>query len=490
MCSAERAATRTARKPLSLAARLTAWFIVSAFALTVVVTGSLYWALARGLAQADDETLLDKVHVLGSLLSAAHPDEAVITQEIGEDADAPRRTYVRVLLASGSVLNETPGMAEELPTGSFRPVGRGAASIQGADGRPFRGLSQSLGLVAGPAGYVVQVASDITEDQRLLAGYRIDLAVVLGVSLLACAGAGYQIVQTGLRPLRRIARAAGEIGASTLDKRLETADLPAELQSLALTFNAMLVRLHGSFSRLRQFSDDIAHELRTPLNRLLIASEVALTQAKTLDDYRDALASNIEACTRLSQMVQSLLFLARSENPAARIERENIELGRELAAIAEFYEPLASEAGLRFSVACPVGLAGQVDRSLLQRAIGNLVANAIAHTPRGGSIRIEARDAGDALAIKVVDTGRGIATAHLPHVFERFYRADPTRAAVNGNLGLGLPIVKSIAALHGGTVDIESASGSGTAVTLNLPKQIIAAASPYGDAGGGIGRDR
>jgi two-component system heavy metal sensor histidine kinase CusS len=470
MSSADRPAIGAARKPLSLAARLTAWFVASAFALAVIVAGSLYWALVRGLAQADDEMLLDKVHVIDTLLSAPRPDDAVITQEIGEDADAPQRTYVRVLSPSGVVLHEAPGMTTELPTDLFPPPARGSASIRGADGRPFRGLSRHL--ASGPAGArdIAQVATDVSSDDRLLARYRTDLAIVLGLALLACAGAGYQIVQSGLRPLRRIARAAEEIGASTLDKRLEAAGLPAELKSLALTFNAMLERLQGSFSRLRQFSDDIAHELRTPLNRLLIASDVALTQAKTVADYRDALTANIDACTRLSQMVQSLLFLARSENPAARIVRERIELGRELAAIEEFYEPLASEAGLRLSVACAPGLVAEVDRALLQRAIGNLVANAIAHTPRDGAIRITARDAGEVLAIEVADTGRGIAAEHLPHVFERFYRADATRAAANGNLGLGLAIVKGIAALHGGSVAIDSAGGAGTAVTLHLPK--------------------
>jgi two-component system, OmpR family, heavy metal sensor histidine kinase CusS len=476
MSSADRVAGGAARQPLSLAARLMAWFAASAFALVFVVTGSLYWALARGLAQADDETLLDKVHVVASLLSAPHPDAAVITQEIGEDADAPRRTYVRIVSPSGAVLHETPGMATELPIGLFPPVARGSASIRGADGRPFRGLSQRLAPVAGRARDVVEVATDVTEDQRLLDRYRADLAIVLGLALLASAGAGYQIVRAGLRPVHRIAQAAEAIGASTLDNRLEVGGLPAELRSLALTFNAMLERLHDSFSRLRQFSDDIAHELRTPLNRLLIASEVALTQAKTVADYRDALAANIDSCAQLSQMVQSLLFLARSENAATRIARERIELGRELAAIEEFYEPLVSDAGLRLSVSCTQGLAAELDRSLLQRAIGNLVANAIAHTPRGGAIRIDVRDAGVGLAIEVADTGHGIAEEHLPHVFDRFYRADPTRGAASGNLGLGLAIVKGIAALHGGSVEIQSARGAGTSVTLHLPKETAASA--------------
>jgi two-component system heavy metal sensor histidine kinase CusS len=234
----------------------------------------------------------------------------------------------------------------------------------------------------------------------------------------------------------------------------------------------MLQRLDASFSRLRQFSDDIAHELRTPINRVLIANEVALGQARTSDEYRDVLASNVDACGRLSQMVQSLLFLARSEGPQSRIEREMIDVAHELSALREFYEPLACEAGLELAVACDGGLMAQLDRSLLRRAIGNLITNSIAHTPRGHSISILGKDEGASVSIDVIDTGQGIGAEHLPHVFDRFYRADPNRSTSEGHLGLGLSIVKSIATLHGGSVEIESLIGQGTRVRIRLPKSV------------------
>jgi two-component system heavy metal sensor histidine kinase CusS len=481
MSSADRATRasgggRAQRARWSLAVRLMVWFVVSAFALVVIVTGSLYWALVSSLAQAEDEILLNKVHVLHGLLAAPHPDETVIAQEIGEDANAPRRTYVRVLSLAGAVLYETPGMAAELPPRSF-PAAIAASEgvkgmLHGVDERPFRIRSAPLGIARprSSADVVVEAAVDVSSDEKLLARYRTDLAVVLTTALLVCAAAGYQIVQAGLRPLDRIARAAEAISASTLNRRLDAGRLPAELRRLATTFNAMLERLDESFSRLGQFSDDIAHELRTPINRLLIANEVALGQTRTVDEYRDVLASNIDSCARLSQMVQSLLFLARSESPQSRINRETIDLGRELSAIGEFYEPLAGEAGITLSTACEAGLTADVDRSLLQRAVGNLIANAIAHTPSGGSIRVVGRDAGTSLSIEVADTGDGIAADHLPHVFDRFYRVNQNRSTAGGNLGLGLAIVKSVAALHGGSVEIESALAAGTAVKVHLPK--------------------
>jgi two-component system, OmpR family, heavy metal sensor histidine kinase CusS len=167
-----------------------------------------------------------------------------------------------------------------------------------------------------------------------------------------------------------------------------------------------------------------------------------------------------------------LLFLARSEGPQSRIEREMIDVAHELTAIREFYEPLASEAGLALVVVCDRGLMAQVDRSLLRRAIGNLIMNSIAHTPCGHSIRILGKDEGASMAIEVIDTGQGIAAEHLPHVFDRFYRADPNRSTSEGHLGLGLSIVKSIATLHGGSVEIESLVGRGTTVRIRLPKTV------------------
>ena len=471
---------RRHRAPWSLAARLTGWYVVSAFALVLIVTGGLYLALVNSLAQAEDEILLNKVHVLSHLLSAPQPDETVIAQEIGEDTNAPRRTYARVLSAAGEMLRESPGMSAEVPLDIFasalRPSmaeGRGT-TVHGPNGRPLRILSMVLhDTSAGAVGETsIQVAADVTSDQMLLTRYRADLALALGIALLICGGAGYQIVHAGLRPVRLIAQAAEDIGASTLDRRLKVSGLPSELRSLAATFNAMLQRLDESFSRLRQFSDDIAHELRTPINRVLIANEVALGQARTPDEYRDVLTSNVDACGRLSQMVQSLLFLARSEGPQSRIERELIDVAHELSAIREFYEPLASEAGLELTVGCDEGLMVQVDRSLLRRAIGNLITNSIAHTPQGHFIRILGRDDGTSLSVEVIDTGQGIAAEHLPQVFDRFYRVDQNRSTMEGHLGLGLSIVKSIATLHGGSVEIGSAVGVGTTVRIRLPKTV------------------
>jgi two-component system heavy metal sensor histidine kinase CusS len=482
MPAAQGPATSRNREPRSLAARLTAWYIVSSFSLVLISTGILYFTLLSGLIHQDDQILLNKMHVVRGLVQAQIPNDANIAQEIGEDADAPRQTYVRIQTRDGSLLHESPGMAADVHQSLFPTPYSSIDEVQGGttiwtNGRPFRIASARLSgrADAAPPELVIQVATDVSADENLLAWYRAALIVVVVAALLACAAAGHQIARVGLRPLRAISGATSKIGTSTLNTRIEVDGLPTELRELATMFNQMLNRLESSFSRLSQFSDDIAHELRTPINNVLVATEVALNKARTVDEYRDIVESNLEDCAQLSRMVQSLLFLARAENPKTKIDREIVDVERELALLHDFYEAAATESGLKLSTHCDPKLNAMIDRTLFQRAISNLVANAIAHTPRGGAVHVLGRNCGDHVVIEVADDGDGIASEHIPYVFDRFYRVDPTRSTDNGHVGLGLSIVKSVALLHGGTVEIDSIEAKGTRVTLKFPKMRAAA---------------
>jgi two-component system heavy metal sensor histidine kinase CusS len=385
--------------------------------------------------------------------------------------DAPIR--VRVLDESGRPLLETPGMGAELPAHVFPDAGAvdaepgSGTEVRTPAGKAFRLLAvrAALGQAGGPP-RVLQVAFDRTYEEALLAGYRRNLWLVLGSALLLCALTGYQIARRGLRPLAEITATARRIRSTTLHERLTLSHVPAELFALAGTFNEMLDRLEESFQRLTRFSADIAHELRTPVNNLRGEAEVALGKARSPAEYRDVLGSCLEECGRLTQMIDSLLFLARADSPETQIARERLDVGRELAVVREFYEAAASEVGVALTVVCPDPVPAALDRTLFQRAVGNLVANALAHTPPGGTVTLAAARDGDAVRVEVADTGCGIPPEHLAHVFDRFYRADPARSTASGRVGLGLAIVKGIVTLHGGSARIASDVGRGTRVTL------------------------
>jgi two-component system heavy metal sensor histidine kinase CusS len=231
----------------------------------------------------------------------------------------------------------------------------------------------------------------------------------------------------------------------------------------------MLSRLEDSFARLSRFSADLAHELRTPLNNLRGEAEVALSQARTMEEYREVLSSNLEEYDALRRIIDSLLFIARSESPEAEIRTERLEVGAELRALADFYEALASEKGVSIVLSCAENLEMCLDRTLFQRAVGNLLSNAITHTPAGGRVTLSAIADPSGVRVEVADTGQGIAREHIPHVFERFYRVDGVRTRASGGAGLGLSIVKTAVAMHGGEVNLSSDLGRGTLVTLSFP---------------------
>jgi two-component system heavy metal sensor histidine kinase CusS len=473
------------RRPWPLAARLTAWYAAWSFALVLVATGFLYWALTASLDGEDDEELADKVRVLRAALRDRPGDlSAVRSQaEWGWAARQHAPLHVRLLDAGGRAVLETPGMERVLPAALFPeplpdaadPGGHGA-DVRAAGGRPFRVLAARAG---GPgAGYVIQTALDRSPEEELLARYRSSLWAVLGLALVASAVGGYRIARRGLRPVAEITRTARRVRAATLGERLDAAGLPAELAALADTFNAMLDRLEESFARLGRFSADIAHELRTPVNNLRGEAEVALARPRSPEEYRDVLGSCLEECGRLARLIDSLLFLARAEDPRTQVEREPLDLARELAAVREFYEPQAAETGVTLTLAAPEAVVAEVNRPLLQRAVGNLVANAVAHTPPGGRVTLSAAREAGRVRVEVTDTGCGIPEAHQPRLFERFFRVDRARSSASGGVGLGLAIVKGIAELHGGSVSLTSAPGRGTRVTLLLPAPADGAPSP------------
>lgn len=463
-----RSRTRSRR---SLAWLLTLWYAVAAFALVVAVAGYLYWVLAANLEREDDEFLADQIHIVSGMLKGFPRDWAQIKREVEWESSAREynKVYVRILSAEGRTLAETPGMREEgLQVEAFPDVAwnltRGFG-IRATSGKEFRLMADRA-----PGAHSIQVALDRSEEERLLSDFRKRAFPVLGVALVLCVIVGYRIARRGLFPVAMISEAAARIRLTTLHERIDEAEFPAELATLACRFNAMLDRLEDSFARLSRFSADIAHELRTPLNNLRGEFEVALGRDRSPEEYHQVLGSCLEECVRLSRIFDSLLFLARAENPEESIERERFDVGRELTRVSELYEASALENSVSLAVDVEGVLEADLDRTLFQRAVGNLLDNALHHTPSGGRVTLRAIRSDGGIQVEVSDTGCGIPEDSVRHVFDRFYRVDHSRTGATGGVGLGLAIVKSIAELHGGRVDLTSSPGDGTRATIVFPQ--------------------
>lgn len=477
------------RTPWSIAARLALWYTAATFVLVAAATGLLYWVLVANVDREDDQFLVDTTQIMRALIRERPADMEALRQEVDWEGTARRyaRVFVRVLDEQGHVIIETPGAAAIIGRHVLTLAEAGAEPGPGIDttspaGAPYRMLAAWAPLGAeGRERRLIQIALDRTTERQLLSEYRSRLWGVLGLALVASAWIGYTIARRGMAPVATIAATARRIGFSTLGARMTVEGLPGELSSLAITFNDMLDRLEDAFTRLSSLSADLAHELRTPINNLRGEVEVALGKPRTTAEYEDTLASVLEEAGRLSQMIESLMFLARAENPETQIERTPVDVQRELRVVCEFYEPTAAEAGISLGVINDgESVRAAFDRTLVQRALGNLILNAVTHTPAGGHVRLSVARAHSDVTITVTDSGRGIPVEHLSRVPDRFYRVDLSRSSSAGGLGLGLAIVGSIMKVHGGTMEISSTSGEGTTVALIFPDrpELLTTASP------------
>ena len=338
------------------------------------------------------------------------------------------------------------------------------------DERPHRGLEVRIALPSlGAKEQTIEalVAVDLSHHVHFLASVRHATWAGVFVAALAAALFGWFAAHRGLAPLRRVTETARRLSARQLGQRLAIDDAPLEVRDHVEAFNGMLARLEAAFQRLGDYSADIAHELRTPISNLMTQTQVALSRPRTLDEYQDILASNLEEYERIARMVSDMLFLAKADENTLAHAGEAIDLAREADALIDFYEALADERQVRIVRQGQASVQG--DRLMLRRALSNLISNALRHTPKEGqiTIRIDADAAGVRLAVSNV--GDPIPADQIERIFERFHRGSAQREFRGEGAGLGLAITRSIVQAHGGHITARSAEGV-TCFTITLPR--------------------
>jgi two-component system, OmpR family, heavy metal sensor histidine kinase CusS len=462
-------------KNSSLANKLTAWYALSAFVLVFGTSYFLYWSTVRAREADVARSLYTRFQTLLLVLKEGGGKYDLLKARIEQEWAAKKsdRAYVRVSDSKGNVIALTPNNEKSI-SDIFQQMddhsvmdGQVRKIFDPDNHRSFRVLFAHIDDVKDNLN--ICLILDRTDDFLLLEDYRKRLYIALSLSFVLCIFVGWRIAARGMRPIANIAEQAGRIGSSNLYQRIDVKALPVELSKLAITFNEVLTRLEDAFNRLSRFSADLAHELRTPISNLTGELEVTLGKHRTEENYRDVLGSSLEECMRLSRIIDSMLFLARCENPQNNVKKESINVKKELQTVLDFFEASVSEAQISTHLEVDDDIYINAERTLFQRAVGNLLSNALKQTPPAGTIRVSATEREKFVAVEIEDTGRGISPEHLPHVFERFYRVDPSRSKDSGGAGLGLAIVKSITAVHGGSVEMNSELGKGTKVTLSFP---------------------
>jgi len=457
---------RLIRRPLSLALRLTLLFGVAA----AIVFPLFGWIISQSTErhfEAEDIHELDLiVRAVQEVLTGLHTakDFASLEQRFDDILVGHHSASLHIAAKDGQTVYASPG--PDLSALAATAAGRfdGNAVRQWSDARHnYRALIQPARVAEDAYTLVVAVPIDI--HLRFLVAFRRTLWLMIACSIFVIGLMGWIAVRQGHAPLHNLVARIRRISADELSTRLPPESVPHELRDLALSFNEMLQRIDAAFHRLVDFNADIAHELRTPITNLMTQTQVALSRARTIDEYREILYSNMEEYERMAQMVGDMLFLAQTDNRPQAKNITELDLAREVQALFDFYEGWAEEQGVALVLEGTATISG--DRPMLRRALGNLLSNAIRHTPAGGRIRVKLNAAHDSeIGIVVENSGPEIAPEHLPRLFDRFYRVDPSRQRAGA--GLGLAIVKSIIDAHGGRIDVTSAAGC-TKFHITLP---------------------
>jgi len=457
---------------LSIRAKLTLWYFSLAALVLVAFAVVIYLYFSRGLLNTIDASLRN--HAERFAQAVGHPSALDEPSQPGVLILAPQ--FVSVLNRDGKVTDQIPDS-----DGHEVPVIKPALERAAAEWNPqFDEVSLSptehVRIITWPARdedgelFFVVVGQSLRDVQRAQKQLILLLAIANPLALLLASLGGLWLASRALSPVDRLTRAAERIGRGNLSERVEEHRSQDEIGRLAGTFNQMISRLEQAFERERRFTADASHELKTPLAILRGDIEVALRRERTPEEYQRVLQSSLEEIARLTKLTEDLLTLARSDAGESVLELEQVQLDQLASEARAYIAPLADSAGVALSYdAPPSPVVVEGDQKRLNQLLVNLLDNAIKYTPSGGSARLALAVEDANAVIEVTDTGRGIPSAALPHIFERFYRqTDPRDSRVTG-FGLGLAISKWIVDAHGGSIEADSQEGRGSRFTVRLP---------------------
>lgn len=338
------------------------------------------------------------------------------------------------------------------------------------ENEPTAFWNRVFAVKAGEQAYQVHLARPVES----LVGESIESATMIGSALLASTliliVVGYRVAGRILKPIREINRLAAAINEQTLEQRIPLTGNRDEIDELTSTLNEMFDRLHYSFLRQKAFLANASHELKTPLTLLRLSTEEILQDPQLPPPVQEKLLGQERALARINQLVKSLLDLSRLEL-AEVVERQHFCLGALILSLVEEFQGLLQEQSIVFTTDLPASLPITADLEKLRRMLINLIDNAIRYNNSGGEIRCTAKRDGNAIILRLANTGPGIPVEDRQRVFEQFFRCEQSRATSHGGSGLGLTIVKRIVELHGGAIILTSEPPDWTVFTLHLPAE-------------------
>jgi len=457
---------------LSITVRLTLYFSIVMAIVLYSVSGLLYANMRVKLNKKDVQELHNSMCFQQKMITAISEGSGMSGQwqkDVFEFVAQQERLSLRVFSPDGKVYSQSENM--RVKSAYFLPA---TATFRYLTWHYHHGKYKEKYLISAitftlknKQEWRVQTALNVSKNDEIIENYYQKMQLITALAIILFSALGFWLARRGLSPLRTISAEMEKIHADDLHTRLSPRSWPTELSTLAASFDQMMMRLESSFKKLTRFSSDISHELRAPINNLISAASVTQSKERSHKEYQETLASIIEEGERLSRIVSSMLFLARADNSREPLKKEWLNSRHEFEKLIDFYDVLAEEKNITLISQGDVGIFS--DPQSLQRALSNLLSNAIQHTAINGEIILSATSDGTQTRLSVQDNGEGIAAEHLPLIFDRFYRIEAARSMTE-NTGLGLAIVKTIAEIHGGKIVVESKPGKGSTFILILPK--------------------
>jgi heavy metal sensor kinase len=455
----------------SVRLRLTLWYVLLLAIILAAFSAGIYLTLRHNLYDNLDDSIQNRANILLDVMGYEGSRPTLAGRVSSADPNAGEH-FVRVFDASGAVTFDNSAAAGDVPVDTSAVeralAGRPSTRTVSVDGESMRVRTLPIDRNAAISGALEVGLSegDVSDTLRTLL---LILGVAYPVTLALASFGGVFLAGRALSPIDKLTRLARRMSAEDLSQRLNLRLPDDEVGRLARTFDEMIARLDDAFRRQRQFTADASHELRTPLTAMKGQVEVALSRSREAAAYREVLQAVNEEVDRLIRLVGSLLTLAKADAGQIPIACEVVNLGELITAAVEQVRPVARQRDLDVRVEPGPDVTLKADEDLLLQLLLNLLDNAVKYTPSGGQVTVGWSADGRHVDLWVRDTGIGIASEHLPHIFDRFYRADKARSRAEGGAGLGLSICRWIAEAHGGSISVQSAPGKGATFTVRLP---------------------
>ncbi len=455
----------------TLAFRLTLWYAGIFTLSSLLAFVAFYFSIASLVQQQTDEELTKEIAEFTSLLSVQGMEAVKANLNFEAESSGVENIFFRILTPGGKVLASSN-------VSSWEDVSADSALLKqaaGGAGRLFETVAApehdhniriAYGRIA--PGIIMQIGYSLIDEEAFMEISRRIFGISLAVLMIVAAVAGWFMARRALRGVEAVTKTAAEIAKGALELRVPVTAGSEELDRLAQTFNTMLDRIHALIKGMREMTDNIAHDLRSPITRIRGIAEITLTTQASPADYEAMAANTIEECDRLLEMINTMLDITEVEAGAVRLRLGKIDFGGLVRDACELFRPIAEDKDISLSCSFLKGHSVGGDVQRLQRMVANLIDNALKYTPSQGRVTVSLDEKEGGVELSVSDTGVGISETELPRIFERFYRCDQSRS--QPGTGLGLSLVRAIAAAHGGSIAVTSSPGKGSIFTVTLPR--------------------